>query len=99
MNEDLKEKVKRIISDDKTGILSSVEHNKPHSRYMTFYSDDLTLYTPTKLDTEKTDEIKNKSAVSVLLGYKKKGLSDFYIEITGNSTINKSQNVKNKILG
>ena len=72
MNEDLKEKVKRIISDHRTGILSSVEDNKPHSRYMTFYSDDLTLYTPTKLDAEKVDEIKNNPAVSVLLGYEKK---------------------------
>ena len=96
MNEDLKEKVKRIISDHRTGILSSVEDNKPHSRYMTFYSEDLTLYTPTKLDTEKVDEIKNNPAVSVLLGYEEKGLSDSYIEIKGNSTINQSQNVKNK---
>ena len=59
MNEDLKEKVKRIISDHRTGILSSVEDNKPHSRYMTFYSEDLTLYTPTKLDTEKVDQSQN----------------------------------------
>ncbi len=91
MNEELKEKVIRIISDHRTGTLSSVENNKPHSRYMTFYSDDLTLYTPTKLDTEKVDEIKKNPAVSVLLGYEEKGENDTYVEITGNSAINKSQ--------
>jgi len=42
------------------------------------------------------DEIKNNPAVSVLLGYEEKGLSDSYIEIKGNSTINQSQNLKNK---
>lgn len=96
MNEELKEKVIRIISDHRTGTLSSVENNKPHSRYMTFYSDDLTLYTPTKLDTEKVDEIKKNPAVSVLLGYEEKGENDTYVEITGNSAINKSQTLKNK---
>lgn len=96
MNEDLKEKVIRIISDHKTGILSSVENNKPHSRYMTFYNDDLTLYTPTKFDTEKVDEIEKNPAVSVLLGYEEKGSNDAYVEITGKSAINKSQTLKNK---
>lgn len=96
MNEDLKEKVTKIISDHRTGILSSVENNKPHSRYMTFYSEDLTLYTPTKLDTEKVEEIEKNPAVSVLLGYEEKGVDDAYVEITGNSTINKSQTLKSK---
>ena len=45
------------LFDHRTGILSSVENNKPHSRYMTFYNEDLTLYTPTKKDTEKIEEI------------------------------------------
>lgn len=72
-NQNLKEKVIKIISDHKTGVLSSVENNKPHSRYMTFYNDDLTLYTPTKKDTEKIEEIEKNSSVSVLLGYEKNG--------------------------
>ena len=96
MNEDLKEKVIKSISNHRTGILSSVENNKPHSRYMTFYNDDLTLFTPTKLDTEKIDEIKKNPAVSVLLGYEKKGQTDAYVEITGTSFINDSQSLRNK---
>src|SRR4029077_20077988 len=95
-NPDLKNKVLEIISDHRTGVLSSVENNKPHSRYMTFYHEDLTLYTPTKRDTEKTDEIKKNPSVSVLLGYEEKGQSDTYVEISGKSTINDSQHIKNQ---
>ncbi|MGE7925783.1 pyridoxamine 5'-phosphate oxidase family protein [Viridibacillus arvi] len=96
MNEDLKEKVIKILLNHKTGILSSVENNKPHARYMEFYNDGLTLYTPTKLDTEKVDEIENNPVVSVLLGYEDKGLNDAYVEISGSSSINKSLDIKNK---
>jgi general stress protein 26 len=60
-DQDLKKQVLNVISNHRTGILSSVENNKPHSRYMTFYNEDLTLYTPTKMDTEKVEEIKKKS--------------------------------------
>lgn len=77
-DQDLKEQVVKIISDHRKGILSSVENNKPHSRYMTFYNDDLTLFTPTQMDTEKIEEIEKNPSVSVLLGYEEKGLSDAY---------------------
>jgi general stress protein 26 len=96
MNKDLKEKAIKIISDHKTGVLSSVENNKPHTRYMTFYNDNLTLYTPTKRDTEKIEEVEKNPAVSVLLGYEKNGQSDAYVEITGTANINDSQELKNK---
>lgn len=94
--EDLKQKAIDIISNHKIGVLSSVEDNKPHSRYMTFYHEDLTLYTPTQMDTEKTDEIEQNPAVSVLLGYEDKGIEDAYIEISGSSSINQSQELKKK---
>jgi general stress protein 26 len=94
--QDLKNQVMKIISNHKIGVLSSVENNKPHSRYMTFYHDDLTLFTPTKMDTEKIEEIKNNPYVSVLLGYEKKGQSDAYVEVLGVSTINESEDLKKK---
>jgi general stress protein 26 len=94
--QELKEQVMDTISNHRTGVLSSVENNKPHVRYMTFFNEELTLFTPTKLDTEKIDEIKNNPSVSVLIGYEGEGLEDTYVEITGTSTINKSQDVKKK---
>ena len=95
-DQDLKNKVLEIISEHRTGVLSSVENNKPHSRYMTFYNEDLTLFTPTKLDTEKVEEIEKNPSVSVLLGYEKKGQTDSYVEINGTSTINDSQDLKSQ---
>ena len=96
-NLDLKEKVLKIISEHKKGVLSSVENNKPHSRYMTFYSENLTLFTPTKMDTEKIEEIEKNPSVLVLLGYEDKGQSDAYVEISGTATINTSQDLKEKL--
>ncbi|USK61671.1 pyridoxamine 5'-phosphate oxidase family protein [Peribacillus asahii] len=92
--QDLKKEVVEILSNHRTGVLSSVENNKPHSRYMTFYNEDLTLFTPTQADTEKIEEIEKNPAVSVLLGYEDKGQSDTYVEIAGTSTINNSEQLK-----
>ena len=66
-DQDLKNKVLEIISDHREGVLSSVENNKPHSRYMTFYNEELTLFSPTKLNTEKVEEIEKNPSVSVLV--------------------------------
>lgn len=93
-NQDLKKKIVNIISDHRTGVLSSVEHNRPHTRYMTFFNDELTLYTPTKMDTEKIEEIEKNPSVSVLLGYEGKKQTDSYVEISGTSTINDSKELK-----
>jgi len=94
---DLTKQVLEIISNHKGGVLSTVENNKPHSRYMTFYNDDLTLYSPTKMNTEKLDEIEKNPFVSVLLGYEEKGQSDAYVQISGSSKINNSQSLKSKL--
>jgi general stress protein 26 len=96
-NQELKEKVIKTIAEHRTGVLSSVENNKPHSRYMTFYNEELTLYTPTKKDTEKIAEVEKNSYVSVLLGYEKNGQSDAYVEILGKSTIIDSQDIKHQL--
>lgn len=93
-NKDLEKKILNAISNHRIGILSSVENNKPHSRYMTFYNEHLTLYTPTKRDTEKIEEIKKNPFVSVLLGFEDKGESDSYVEVKGTTLLNDSPEVK-----
>ncbi|EKN70111.1 putative general stress protein 26 [Neobacillus bataviensis LMG 21833] len=92
----LKDKIINIISNHKIGILSSVENNKPHSRYMSFYNQDLTLFTPTKKDTEKINEIEKTPFVSVLLGYEEKGLNDAYVEILGTTFLQETQALKDQ---
>lgn len=91
---DIKQQIMEIMSNHRTGVLSTVEDNKPHIRYMTFYNNDLTLFTPTQLDTEKIEEIEKNPSVSVLLGYENKGLSDAYVEVCGTASINRSQDLK-----
>ncbi|MEP9407245.1 pyridoxamine 5'-phosphate oxidase family protein [Peribacillus frigoritolerans] len=93
----IKEKVLNIIRDHKIGVLSSVENNKPHSRYMTFFNDELTLYTPTSGKTEKIDEIEKNPNVHILIGYDNEGLGDSYLEISGTSKINDSKELKDKL--
>lgn len=93
----LKEQVLNIIGDHKIGVLSSVEDNKPHSRYMTFFNDELTFYTPTSASTEKIDEIEKNPNVHILIGYEDKGFGDSYVEISGTSKINDSQELKKKL--
>ncbi|WP_347941703.1 pyridoxamine 5'-phosphate oxidase family protein [Peribacillus simplex] len=93
----LKEKVLNIIRDHKIGVFSTVENNKPHSRYMTFLNDELTLYTPTSGKTEKIDEIEKNPNVHILIGYDNEGLGDSYLEISGTSKINDSQDLKDKL--
>ncbi|TCJ02823.1 pyridoxamine 5'-phosphate oxidase family protein [Cytobacillus praedii] len=90
----LKEQIVKIISNHRTGVLSSIENNKPHSRYMTFYNEGLTLFTPTNMDTEKIDEIEKNPSVSILLGYEDKGLEDAYVEVSGKASIKDSQAIK-----
>ncbi|MGG4266655.1 pyridoxamine 5'-phosphate oxidase family protein [Peribacillus simplex] len=93
----LKEKVLNIIGDYKIGVLSSIENDKPHSRYMTFFNEGLTLYTPTSANTEKIDEIEKNPNVHILIGYENEGLGDSYLEISGTSEINDSQELKDKL--
>ena len=91
---DLKDKIIKIISNHKTGVLSTVENDKPHSRYMTFYQDGLTLLTPTKANTEKIAELEKNPYVSVLIGYETKGLTDSYVQITGTAKVSDSPSLK-----
>ena len=93
----LKEKILNVIKESKIGVLSTVENNKPYSRYMTFFNEELTFYTPTSLETEKIDEIEKNPHVHILIGYENEGLGDSYLEISGTSKINDSAELKKKL--
>lgn len=97
MDQQLKNKVLDILDHHKIGSLATVESGKPHSRYMTFFHDGLTLYTPTSDETHKAEEIDNNPNVHVLLGYNGEGLGDAYLEITGTAKLNHSKDLKDKI--
>ncbi|MCY8232019.1 pyridoxamine 5'-phosphate oxidase family protein [Priestia endophytica] len=95
--QDVKEKIAKVLENNKIGTLATIEGNKPNSRYMTFFNDDLTLYTPTSKETHKTEEIEKNSNVHILLGYDGKGFGDSYVEIEGTAEIYEDQKMKNEL--
>ncbi|MDA1477822.1 pyridoxamine 5'-phosphate oxidase family protein [Bacillus changyiensis] len=93
----LKQKVFDILDHHKVGSLATVEGGKPHSRFMTFFHDGLTLYTPTSDETHKAEEIDHNPNVHVLLGYNGDGFGDAYLEIEGTATLNHSEALKDRV--
>jgi general stress protein 26 len=94
---EVKEQVLKVLDESKVGTLATVKDNKPYSRYMTYYHEDLVLYTPTSKKTEKTDEIEENPNVHILLGYEGEGYGDTFVEIEGKASIEQSEGYKKKI--
>lgn len=98
-NQEVKDRILKVLTESKVGSLATVEGNKPHARYMTFYNEDLTLYTPTSKETYKAEEIEKNPYVHVLLGYSGDGMGDAYIEVQGKASIREDQALKDKYWG
>ncbi len=95
MNQDhLKEEVINIIDNDHVGVLSTMQENKPHARYMMFFHDELQLYTATNKKTHKVDEIEDNPNVHVLLGFNEKEKK--YVELQGKATLVNDDQLKQK---
>ncbi|WP_077624076.1 pyridoxamine 5'-phosphate oxidase family protein [Sediminibacillus massiliensis] len=86
-----------ILDSNLIGTLSTVKNDKPFSRYMTFFNDNLTLYSATDKDTHKIEDIDQNNNVHILIGYKGEGLDDSYLEIEGKASIEESAEIKGKI--
>ncbi|OCA82021.1 pyridoxamine 5'-phosphate oxidase family protein [Pseudobacillus wudalianchiensis] len=95
--EQLKTEILNILKENKVGTLATVKNNKPHTRYMTFYNEELTLYTPTGKDTYKVEEIDQNPHVHILIGYTGEGIGDTFLEIEGTAKIDDSQQTKERL--
>lgn len=95
--QEIREKVNQILTTSKTGVMSTVKGNKPHSRYMTFTSEGLTLYTPTSRETDKAEEISENPSTHILLGYEGEGFGDLYVEYEGQVEIKDDSALKEKL--
>ncbi|MFG6120563.1 pyridoxamine 5'-phosphate oxidase family protein [Thalassobacillus sp. B23F22_16] len=93
-NQELKDKVLQVLENNKVGTLASVKNNRPHSRYMTFFNEELILYTPTSKDTHKAEEIDENPYVHILIGYEGEGFGDAYLEIEGKAEIKEDESLK-----
>ncbi|QOY37947.1 pyridoxamine 5'-phosphate oxidase family protein [Anaerobacillus isosaccharinicus] len=94
MNNNNMQEVINIIDSDHVGVLSTMQGNKPHARYMMFFHDESQLYTATNKKTHKVEEIQNNPNVHVLLGFDQKG--DKYIELQGKANVVNDQQLKEK---
>ncbi|WP_144510317.1 pyridoxamine 5'-phosphate oxidase family protein [Bacillus sp. FJAT-22090] len=97
MAKDAKELAKKILKESLTGTMATIEQNKPHSRYMTFFNEDFILYTATNKKTHKVEEIKKNPTTHILLGYEGNGLGDTFLEIEGTVEESVDEGIKKKV--
>lgn len=95
--EELKKRALNILEQSYVGTLATVKDNKPHSRYMTFFHEDFTLYTATSKDTQKVDELEANPNAHILIGYDGEGLGDEFLEIEGKMTEHDDQGTIDKV--
>lgn len=94
MDQQVKDQIIQVINNARIGVLSTAINNKPNSRYMIFYNDDIELYTKTSKKTDKIEELKQNPYVHVLLGYEENHQQP-YIEIEGEIEIVTNQHTIN----
>ncbi|WP_342387774.1 pyridoxamine 5'-phosphate oxidase family protein [Salinicoccus bachuensis] len=86
--EEFKDTLKEILDNNNIGTMATIRDNKPMSRYMYFYNDGLTLYTYTRKDTYKIDDLEENPYAHILLGYEEReGKGERYVEILGKASL------------
>ena len=96
MMSDTKQRVQQMLKDHKIGTLATIRENKPFSRFMLFFHEDLTLYTATNKETHKADDIESNPNVHVLLGLEGSGWNNEYAEVEGTASFEESAELKKK---
>lgn len=97
MTKTAKEQALKILNNNMVGTMATIQQNKPHSRYMTFFNDDFTLYTATSNNTHKVEEVQKNPNTHILLGYDGKGFGDAFLEIEGTVTVSDDETMKEKV--
>ncbi|MBM7607091.1 general stress protein 26 [Lysinibacillus composti] len=87
----------KILDDNMVGTMATIQGNKPHSRYMTFFNDNFTLYTVTSNDTHKVEELQQNPNTHILIGYDGKGFGDSFLEIEGKVEVSQNDGMKEKV--
>lgn len=92
-----KEIAEKILNNQLIGTMATIEGDKPHNRYMTFYNDNFTLYTVTSKNTHKVEELSKNPYTHILIGYDGKGFGDAYLEIEGKAEVSSDEGMKEKV--
>ncbi|MEK3889376.1 pyridoxamine 5'-phosphate oxidase family protein [Bacillus sp. FSL K6-3431] len=91
-----KETALKILEESYIGTMATIQKNKPHTRYMTFFNEEFTLYTATSKKTQKVDELEDNPYTHILIGYEGEGFGDAYLEIEGIVRISDDDRLKEK---
>ncbi|MDT0017136.1 pyridoxamine 5'-phosphate oxidase family protein [Listeria swaminathanii] len=95
MENELEDKILTILDQHQVGVLTSVQEDFPHARYMTFLHDGLTLYTPSGKELPKTEEVRRNPLVCVLIGYD--GPGSAFLEINGLASLEEDESIKERV--
>lgn len=97
MAKSAKDTALKILNESLIGTMATVQENKPHSRYMTFFNDEFTIYTTTSKKTHKVEEVQKNPHTHILLGYEGKGFGDAFLEIEGTVEVSQDEGMKEKV--
>lgn len=92
-----KEIAEKILNNNMVGTMATVQQNKPHSRYMTFFNENFILYTVTSKDTHKVEELKQNPNTHILIGYDGRGFGDAFLEIEGTVDVTDDETYREKV--
>ncbi|SDL14735.1 hypothetical protein [Lacicoccus qingdaonensis] len=84
--EQIWDEVGKIFEMPQRGIVSTAYGNVPHSRYMLLYNDGTNLYTKTRQETVKVDEMGKNNLSYIILGYDAETESS-YLEILAETEV------------
>lgn len=95
--EEVQKNIEKILHESEIGTMATVKDNKPYSRYMMFKHEDLTLYTATSKETDKTEDLEQNPYTHIILGYDGDGFGDDYVEYEGKVTMEQSDQMKKEM--
>lgn len=84
--EEIWDEVEKIFKTPERGIVSTAYGNVPHSRYMLLYNDGENLYTKTRAETVKVEEIEKNNLSYIILGYDAETESS-YLEVLAETEV------------
>ena len=84
--EEIWNEIEEIFEMPQIGIMSTAYDNVPNSRYMMLYNDGKNLYTKTRSESVKVDEIEKNNLAYIILGYDAEKESS-YLEILAETEV------------
>ncbi|WP_306009551.1 pyridoxamine 5'-phosphate oxidase family protein [Bacillus sp. MMSF_3328] len=93
---DTKQKVLDMFEKYSIGTLASIRNDRPYSRFMLFFHDDLILFAATDKDAHKVEDIEKNPNVHILLGVEQGGYDGPYCEIEAKASFEDSGELKKK---